>query len=124
MTVRSEALTTYVQEMGGAIAAQLEACTPFRTRLSSTTPASHERREIVNGILYVLSTGCGWEYLPHDLPPWKTGHDYFQRWSKSGVWETVNHALTQADRQRIGRDPAPSAIILETQSVKTTAKGG
>ena len=87
-------------------------------------PASHDRREIVNGILYVLRTGCGWEYLPHDLPPWKTVYDYFRQWSQSGVWEAVNGALTQTDRQRVGREPDPSAIILDTQSVKTTEKGG
>ena len=79
---------------------------------------------IVNGILYVLRTGCGWEYLPHDLPPWKTVYDYFRQWSQSGVWEAVNGTLTQTDRQRVGREPDPSAIILDTQSVKTTEKGG
>lgn len=87
-------------------------------------PAVHQRREIVNAILYVLRTGCGWEYLPHDFPPAKTVYDYFSQWRKNGVWEKANAALTQQSRLAEGREAEPSLGIIDTQSAQTTEKGG
>lgn len=87
-------------------------------------PAKHERREIVNAILYVLRTGCGWEYLPHDLPPWSTVYWYFRRWKRAGVWEAANAALTEHARRAAGRESTPSLGIIDTQSAQTTEKGG
>ena len=87
-------------------------------------PAEYTRREIVNGIFYVLRTGCGWEYLPHDLPPWKTVYDYFRQWKREGIWEQLNAALTVQSRRREGREDSPSLAIIDTQSASTTEKGG
>ena len=86
--------------------------------------ARHDRREIVNGILYVLRTGCGWEYLPHDLPPWKTVYDYFRQWKQAGIWAAANTALTRQSRRQMGREETPSLGIIDTQSAHTTEKGG
>ncbi len=81
-------------------------------------------REVVNGIFYVLRTGCAWEMLPHDLPPYSTVYFYFRRWQKTGVWQQMNHYLRQKVRQQVNRDPQPSAAIADSQSVKTTEKRG
>jgi putative transposase len=92
--------------------------------LSGGRPAEYSRREIVNGILYVLRTGCGWEYLPHDFPPWKTVYYYFRQWRQAGVWENANAALTGQSRVREGREVSPSLVIIDSQSAQTTEKGG
>lgn len=80
--------------------------------------------EVVNGIFYVLRTGCSWEMLPHDLPPYSTVYFYFRRWQKRGVWQKMNDALTEQVRRQAGRNPQPSAVIADSQSVKTTEKRG
>ena len=83
-------------------------------------PPCYPRREVVNAILYVLRTGCQWRALSHDLPPCGTVWWYFRQWRDEGVWETINTALREQTRIRLGRQPTPSAAILDSQSVKTT----
>jgi putative transposase len=86
-------------------------------------PAQYSRREIVNGIAYVLGSGCSWRMLPHDLPPWDTVFGYFTRWRKAGVWERVHAVLYGQMRVQMGRHPQASGGIADSQSVKTTEKG-
>jgi putative transposase len=86
-------------------------------------PRRVDWRDILNAIVYRERTGCAWEMLPHDLPPAKTVYDSFNRWSQDGTWERMNGVLVRRVRQAEGRDPQPSAAMIDRQSVKTTEKG-
>ena len=87
-------------------------------------PRQTDMREVLNGILYVLRSGCAWRMLPHDLPPWQTVYDYFRMWRQDGTWQRIHDTLRRQVRLQVGREEEPSAAILDSQSVKTTEKGG
>ncbi len=87
-------------------------------------PRKYCQREMLNAIFYILRTGCQWRNLPHDLPPSNAVWVQFCRWRNDGTLERIHDALRAQVRVRDGRDEAPSAAILDSQSVKTTEKGG
>ena len=87
-------------------------------------PKIHTAREILNAVFYVLKSGCPWRLLPRDFPPWKTVYDWFRRWRIDGTWERLNTELRERLRTRLGRNPQPSAAIVDSQSVRSTGVGG
>lgn len=87
-------------------------------------PRDADMREVINGILYLLRTGCPWRHMPHDLPPYRTVYYYFAKWRKCGVWKKIHDELHERLRQMEGRQATPSAVIVDSQSVKTAEKGG
>src|SRR5437764_11839571 len=83
-----------------------------------------DMREVVNGVMYILSTGCQWRYLPKDLPPRSTVHDYLTLWNWDGTLRRLHHALFVQVREQAGKEASPTAAIIDSQSVKGAEKGG
>jgi transposase len=81
-------------------------------------------REVVNGIMYILSTGCQWRYVPKDLPPRSTLHDYFSLWGWDGTLDRIHEVLYVKCRDKLEREASPTACIIDSQSVKSAEKGG
>ena len=81
-------------------------------------------REIVNGLMYILSTGCQWRAIPKDLPPKSSVYDFFDLWSHDGTLARMHHALYEQCREQEQRDASPTAAIIDSQSVKSAEKGG
>ena len=83
-------------------------------------PMEYAYRDIINGIFYLLKTGCQWRALPHDFPPYDTVYYHYNKWKRNGFWQRLNQALVEQLRQATGRDEDPTAVIIDSQSVKGT----
>jgi transposase len=81
-------------------------------------------REIVNGLMYILGTGCQWRDIPKDLPPRSTLHDYLDRWDYDGTLQRIHHVLYGQCRELAEREASPTAAVIDSQSVKSAEKGG
>lgn len=87
-------------------------------------PRTVDLYEIICAILYVLHNGCTWRNLPHDFPAWETVYGYFRRFQRDGTWEAVNRFLIRRTRRKAGRDPEPSAGIIDAQTVRCAPQAG
>ena len=102
--------------------ARIEALLPLPKKLGR--PRTTAMRQVVNALLYLLTTGCQWRLLPKEFPPFSTVQRFFYRWRDAGLWPTINHALVMRAREAAGREASPSAGVIDSQSVKTTETAG
>jgi transposase len=113
----------YSSSLTDAEWALVEPLLPVRDPHAGGRPLKHDRRLVLDSILYVLVSGCAWRLMPHDLVPWDAAYRWFRDWSADGTWDRVHDALRDRVRDAEGRHRQPSAAVLDAQSVKTHEGG-
>ena len=112
---------TYPTDLSDAEFGHIEPQLPAANRRGR--PKIHAPREILNAVFYVPKSGRPWRLLPREFPPWGSAYHWFRRWRIDGTWELLNATLRERLRARLGRNPGPSAGIVDSQTVRTTGVG-
>jgi putative transposase len=121
LEVKSEQRQAYTSDLTDEEWSHLRMLLPD-TQGRGNRRSRHQQRELINAMNYVIRTGCQWRDLPHDFPKWKTVYSYFRELKEIGVWQEINTILRRGVREQAGRNPEPSVVIVDSQSVKTTEK--
>ena len=100
-----------------------EILAPYVGKEKTGRPRNHDIRAIINGIRYVQRSGCQWRMMPKDFPEWSAVYYYFKLWRDNGRWLEIHDSLAEKVRVTSGRQPSPTVVIIDSQSVKTTQKG-
>jgi transposase len=118
-----DARPCYPSDLSEAAWAVLEPLMPVRDQAKGGAPRKYGDRLVLNGILFVLRSGCQWRMIPRDLLPWDAAYRWYAAWRADGTWDLIHDALRAQVRVADGRDPAPSAGVLDAQSI-LTGEGG
>jgi putative transposase len=116
-------IRTYASDLTDAQWAIIEPLLPPPDENKRGRPATYSRREILNAIFYIEKTGCQWRMVPDNFPPWNLVWQHFRIWRDKGIFEDIRLALNKKVREKMGKQPLPSAIIADSQSAKTALKG-
>src|SRR5215203_3808763 len=111
---------TYPTDLSDAEWTRLRSFLP--TPKAEGRPRTHSPRDVLDVIFYVLKSGCHWRLLPHDFPPWSTVYYHFRRFRLKGLWSLILKVVHAAERKRVGKDPRPTAAIMDSQSVKNVGE--
>ena len=96
---------------------------PVRDTRKGGAARKYDDRLVLNGIFFVLRSGCQWRMIPHDLLPWDAAYRWYRAWTTGGVWDRIHDALRDQVRRAVGRDPHPSAAVLDAQSIMSSEGG-
>jgi transposase len=118
-----DAARCYPSQITDAMWAVIEPLLPARDPRRGGRPRIYQDRPVLDAIFYVLRSGCQWRVIPHDLVPWWTAYRWYRTWAADGTWDTVHDQLRALVRAAAGKAPAPSAAVLDAQSVKSSEGG-
>jgi transposase len=118
-----DAARCYPSQITDAMWAVMEPLLPARDPRRGGRPRVYRDRPVLDAIFYVLRSGCQWRMIPHDLVPWWTAYRWYRTWAADGTWDAIHDQLRAAARIAAGKDPAPSAAVLDAQSVKSSEGG-
>ena len=118
-----DAARCYPSQITDAMWAVIEPLLPVRDPSRGGRPRVYGNRPVLDAIFYVLRSGCQWRMIPHDLVPWWTAYRWYRTWAADGTWDAIHDQLRAAARIAVGKDPAPSAAVLDAQSVKSSEGG-